>query len=158
MDALYSHSVVVIRGTTGSGKTTQVRTRKKTKFNNEKIIISFFLKVCQYILDDYIRWKEGAQCSIIVTQPRRISAISVADRVASERREEVGESVGFSVRFESTLPRPYGSILFCTVGVLLRRLERGLRGISHVGYSVHVRSFGFHNLKLCHLKFKGNRR
>ena len=89
-------------------------------------------QVCQYILDDYLRYKEGAQCSIIVTQPRRISAISVAERVASERREEVGESVGFSVRFESTLPRPYGSILFCTVGVLLRRLERGLHGVSHV--------------------------
>ncbi|KAK4029626.1 dosage compensation regulator [Daphnia magna] len=111
MDALYNHSVVVIRGNTGSGKSTQV---------------------CQYILDDYLRWKEGAQCSVIVTQPRRISAISVAERVASERREEVGESVGFSVRFESTLPRPYGSILFCTVGVLLRRLERGLHGVSHV--------------------------
>ena len=35
-------------------------------------------------------------------------------------------------RFESMLPRPYGSILFCTVGVLLRKLEGGLRGVSHV--------------------------
>ena len=69
---------------------------------------------------------------MVVTQPGRISATSVADRVAVERGEEMGESVGFSVRFESCLPRPYGSILFCTVGILLRRLERGLRGISHV--------------------------
>lgn len=30
------------------------------------------------------------------------------------------------------MPRPYGSALFCTVGVLLRRLENGLRGVSHV--------------------------
>ena len=30
------------------------------------------------------------------------------------------------------LPRPYGSIMFCTVGVLLRKLEGGLRGVSHV--------------------------
>lgn len=44
----------------------------------------------------------------------------------------IGESVGYSVRFESILPRPYGSILFCTVGVLLRKLEGGLRGVSHV--------------------------
>ena len=36
------------------------------------------------------------------------------------------------MRFESVLPRPYGSVLFCTVGVLLRRLESGLRGVSHV--------------------------
>ena len=36
------------------------------------------------------------------------------------------------MRFESRLPRPYGAVLFCTVGVLLRRLESGLRGVSHV--------------------------
>jgi ATP-dependent RNA helicase A len=58
--------------------------------------------------------------------------VSVADRVAVERCEELGVSVGYSVRFESRLPRPYGSVLFCTVGVLLRRLESGLRGVSHV--------------------------
>ena len=57
---------------------------------------------------------------------RRISAVSVADRVAVERCEELGVSVGYSVRFESRLPRPYGSVLFCTVGVLLRRLESGI--------------------------------
>jgi ATP-dependent RNA helicase A len=44
----------------------------------------------------------------------------------------LGNSCGYSVRFESILPRPYGSLLFCTVGVLLRKLESGLRGISHV--------------------------
>lgn len=69
---------------------------------------------------------------MVVTQPRRISATSVADRVALERGEELGETAGYSVRFESCLPRPYGSILFCTVGILLRRLEGGLRGISHI--------------------------
>ena len=41
-------------------------------------------------------------------------------------------SAGYSVRFESVFPRPYGGILFCTVGVLLRKLENGLRGVSHV--------------------------
>ena len=83
-------------------------------------------------------------------QPRRISAVSVADRVAYERNETLGHSTGYSVRFESVLPRHYGSILFCTVGkfmdhviphncqydimlgVLLRKLEAGLLGISHV--------------------------
>ena len=58
----------------------------------------------------------GADCNIIVTQPRRISAVSVADRVANERAEEVGCSTGYSVRFESVLPRPYGGILYCTIG------------------------------------------
>lgn len=71
-------------------------------------------------------------CNICVTQPRRISAISVAERIANERSEPIGESVGYSVRFESVLPRPFGSILFCTIGVLLRKLEAGLRGVSHV--------------------------
>lgn len=68
----------------------------------------------------------------MVTQPRRISAVSVADRIATERGEELGQSLGYSVRFESVLPRPYGGVLFCTVGVLLRKLEGGLRGVSHV--------------------------
>lgn len=67
-------------------------------------------------MDDYILAEQGGYCNIIVTQPRRISAISVADRIAVERGEELGSSIGYSVRFESVFPRPYGSILFCTVG------------------------------------------
>lgn len=57
---------------------------------------------------------------MVVTQPRRISAISVAERVAEERGEELGQTVGYSVRFESCLPRPYGSIMFCTVGKIYK--------------------------------------
>ncbi|XP_074099663.1 dosage compensation regulator mle isoform X1 [Cotesia typhae] len=111
MAAINENPVIIIRGNTGCGKTTQV---------------------CQFILDDYIASEQGAYCSIVVTQPRRISAVSVSDRVAAERCEPLGQSVGYSVRFESQLPRPYGSIMFCTVGVLLRKLEGGLRGVSHV--------------------------
>lgn len=62
---------------------------------------------------------QGAYCNIICTQPRKISALSVADRVAFERKEDVGQSVGYSVRFDSVFPRPYGAILFCTVGKLI---------------------------------------
>ncbi|XP_011877491.1 PREDICTED: dosage compensation regulator [Vollenhovia emeryi] len=76
--------------------------------------------------------QQDSSVQAIVTQPRRISAVSVADRVATERCETLGQSVGYSVRFESCLPRPYASIMFCTVGVLLRKLEGGLRGVSHV--------------------------
>ncbi|XP_055840796.1 dosage compensation regulator isoform X2 [Episyrphus balteatus] len=111
MTAINDCPVVIIRGNTGCGKTTQI---------------------AQYILEDYISSGQGAWCNIYVTQPRRISAISVAERVANERCENLGESVGYSVRFESAMPRPYGAILFCTVGVLLRKLEAGLRGISHI--------------------------
>lgn len=88
--------------------------------------------MCQFILDDYIQSGSGAYCNIVVTQPRRISAVSVADRIANERGEELGRSLGYSVRFESVLPRSHASVLFCTVGVLLRKLEAGLRGVSHV--------------------------
>ncbi|ODM98670.1 Dosage compensation regulator [Orchesella cincta] len=111
MDTISENQIVLILGETGSGKTTQI---------------------CQFILDDYLSSEQGAFCNVVVTQPRRISAISVAERVAEERGEELGQTVGYSVRFESCLPRPYGSVLFCTVGVLLRKLEAGLRGVSHV--------------------------
>lgn len=111
MEAVNDNSVVLIRGNTGCGKTTQI---------------------AQFILEDYVASGAGAWCNVAVTQPRRISAVSVAERIAFERNENLGESVGYSVRFESILPRPYGSILFCTVGVLLRKLEAGLRGVSHV--------------------------
>ncbi|UJR34291.1 hypothetical protein I4U23_021695 [Adineta vaga] len=111
LEQIKRHNVILIRGATGCGKTTQIP---------------------QYIIDDAIEHNQGAFCNIVVTQPRRISAISIAERVAWERCEELGSSCGYSVRFESILPRPYGSILFCTVGVLLRKLESGLRGISHV--------------------------
>ncbi|XP_012495448.1 PREDICTED: ATP-dependent RNA helicase A isoform X1 [Propithecus coquereli] len=111
LDAISQNSVVIIRGATGCGKTTQVP---------------------QFILDDFIQNDRAAECNIVVTQPRRISAVSVAERVAYERGEEPGKSCGYSVRFESILPRPHASIMFCTVGVLLRKLEAGIRGISHV--------------------------
>ncbi|XP_028283135.1 ATP-dependent RNA helicase A-like isoform X2 [Parambassis ranga] len=111
MAAIDSSPVVIIRGATGCGKTTQVP---------------------QYILDRFVKGGRASDCNIVVTQPRRISAVSVAERVAFERGEDLGKSCGYSVRFESVLPRPHASVLFCTVGVLLRKLEAGIRGISHV--------------------------
>lgn len=89
-------------------------------------------QICQYILEDYILSGQGAWCNVCITQPRRISAVSVSERVSTEKCEQIGQSIGYSVRFESVLPRPYGSVLFCTVGVLLKKLENGLRGVSHV--------------------------
>ena len=89
MKTINENQVVLIRGNTGCGKTTQV---------------------CQYILDDFVSTEQGAMCNVIITQPRRISAISVAERVAGERCEDLGFSIGYSVRFESVLPRPYGKV------------------------------------------------
>ena len=100
-----NNDVTICMAATGSGKTTQIP---------------------QLILDDYIDRGQGAHCNIICTQPRRLAALSVADRVAKERGEIVGGSIGYSVRFESKLPEEHGSITFCTIGVLLRRLQSAM--------------------------------
>ncbi|KAH7661050.1 RNA helicase protein [Dioscorea alata] len=95
---LESHQVVLISGETGCGKTTQVP---------------------QYILDDM--WGKGKACKIVCTQPRRISAISVAERISYERGESVGDTVGYKIRMESKGGKN-SSIMFCTNGILLRVL------------------------------------
>ncbi|XP_027331217.1 DExH-box ATP-dependent RNA helicase DExH6 isoform X1 [Abrus precatorius] len=90
--------VVLISGETGCGKTTQVP---------------------QFILDHV--WGKGEVCKIVCTQPRRISATSVSERIATERGETIGENVGFKIRLESRGGRQ-SSIVLCTTGVLLRVL------------------------------------
>ncbi|NXR59779.1 DHX36 helicase, partial [Rhadina sibilatrix] len=109
------HRVTVISGETGCGKTTQVT---------------------QFILDDHIERGLGSTCRIVCTQPRRISAISVAERVAAERAEACGNgrSTGYQIRLQSRLPRKQGSILYCTTGIVLQWLQsdKHLSSISHV--------------------------
>lgn len=51
------------------------------------------------------------------------TATSIAERVASERAESLGSSVGYQIRLEKVLPRSQGSINFCTTGVLLKFME-----------------------------------
>ncbi|KAH1049697.1 hypothetical protein GYH30_020286 [Glycine max] len=106
------NQVVVVSGETGCGKTTQLP---------------------QYILESETEAARGAVCNIICTQPRRISAMSVSERVAAERGEKLGESVGYKVRLEGMKGRDT-RLLFCTTGVLLRRLlvDRNLKGVTHV--------------------------
>jgi ATP-dependent RNA helicase DHX30 len=85
-------------------------------------------------MDSFIQNGNATDCNILVSQPRRISAISLADRIAQERNEEVGDVVGFQVRLEHVPPKELGGILFCTTGILLRKLQSnpGLEGCSHV--------------------------
>ncbi|CAH1239477.1 DHX36 [Branchiostoma lanceolatum] len=115
LQLVHKNQVVVISGETGCGKTTQV---------------------AQFILDDMIERGQGSLCHVICTQPRRISAVGVADRVASERGERCGEggSTGYSIRLENKLPRPKGSILYCTTGIILKRLlsDPYLGEVSHL--------------------------
>ena len=50
-------------------------------------------------------------CRIICTQPRRLAALSVAERVASERGENVGQIAGYQIRLESRFEKVI-SVLF----------------------------------------------
>ncbi|XP_046753606.1 ATP-dependent RNA helicase DHX30-like [Diprion similis] len=106
--------ILVVKGEPGCGKSTQVP---------------------QFLLDHFTEHGKGTACNIIITQPRKISAISLAKRVAAERKENLGECVGYQVRLQKVVPSgPSGGILFCSSGVLLRRLQQNpdLLGCSHV--------------------------
>lgn len=126
--ALRANRVVVVAGETGCGKTTQVP---------------------QFVLDDAIARGCGSEVSIVVTQPRRVSAMGVAGRVAQERGESLDKlgadaQVGYAIRGERRASRSC-RILFSTTGVLLRRLAAGgdptLQSVSHVIVDeVHERS------------------
>ncbi len=95
--AVREHPVVIVAGETGSGKTTQLP------------------KIC-------LALERGVRGEIACTQPRRIAATSVADRVASELGTRTGEAVGYRIRFEKrTGPRTFVS--FLTDGVLLAELQ-----------------------------------
>ncbi|XP_022775915.1 DExH-box ATP-dependent RNA helicase DExH5, mitochondrial isoform X6 [Durio zibethinus] len=112
LTAILQNQVLIISGETGCGKTTQIP---------------------QFILESEIDFVRGAVCNIICTQPRRISAMSVSERVASERGEKLGESVGYKVRLEGMRGKET-RLLFCTTGILLRRLliDRNLKGVTHI--------------------------
>ena len=123
------HGVLIVSGATGCGKSTQLP---------------------QLILDKALRASPPEHCSIIVTQPRRLAAVGLAQRVAAERDEEVGATVGYSIRGESRRSKKT-RILFCTIGVLLKQLEgaevssggarRGLGAVTHIVVDeVHERS------------------
>src|SRR5699024_551166 len=61
---------------------------------------------------------------IVCTQPRRLAAVSVASRVATEMGVPLGGLVGYQVRLEARLSQQT-RLLFCTHGVLLRQLLSG---------------------------------
>eukprot|EP01060_Flectonema_neradi_P008721 TRINITY_DN16225_c0_g1_i1.p1 TRINITY_DN16225_c0_g1~~TRINITY_DN16225_c0_g1_i1.p1 ORF type:complete len:1330 (+),score=351.05 TRINITY_DN16225_c0_g1_i1:530-3991(+) len=119
---LQEHDFIVVAGATGCGKTTQVP---------------------QYLLDAASDDNVGGITNIICTQPRRIAATSVAERVQSERCSSIKKQrVGYHVRFLAKVTKDC-RLLFCTTGILLRKLAHNkyLSDVSHVVVDeVHERS------------------
>jgi ATP-dependent RNA helicase DHX29 len=76
---------------------------------------------------------QGKACKIICTEPRRISAISLAQRVSAEMGEPSGvvgtnnSIIGYSIRLESNITRTT-RLAFVTNGIALRMLEAGTGG------------------------------
>jgi ATP-dependent helicase HrpA len=91
--AIRKHQVLVIAGETGSGKTTQIP------------------KMC-------LEAERGVRGLIGCTQPRRIAAHAMADRVAEELNNPLGDLVGYQVRFREQLNKD-GLVKFMTDGILL---------------------------------------
>lgn len=91
---IQQNDTLIIIGETGSGKTTQIP---------------------QFILQAGL----ADRGMIAITQPRRVAAITIATRVAKEMKSTLGETVGYTVRFEDNTSKST-KIKFITDGFLLR--------------------------------------
>ncbi|MFR9790378.1 ATP-dependent RNA helicase HrpA [Streptomyces sp. MB22_4] len=96
--AIRDHQVVIVAGETGSGKTTQIP------------------KIC-------LELGRGVRGMIGHTQPRRIAARTVAERVAEELRTPLGEAVGWKVRFTDQVNPDATFIKLMTDGILLAEIQ-----------------------------------
>lgn len=119
------HQVVIVCGETGCGKSTQVPS---------------------YILENELTG--GKACKIYCTEPRRISAISLARRVSEElgeRKSDIGTPqslVGYAIRLENKMSRET-RLVYATTGIVMRMLETSdsLGEITHLVLDeVHERS------------------
>ena len=97
-EAINNHSVVIIAGETGSGKTTQIG------------------KIC-------LELGLGRLGQIAHTQPRRVAATSVAKRIADELQCQLGETVGYQIRFANK-SQPQTLLKLMTDGVLLTEIAK----------------------------------
>ncbi|CDW55458.1 pre mRNA splicing factor ATP dependent [Trichuris trichiura] len=95
LQAISEHQIIIVEGETGSGKTTQIP---------------------QYLYEaGYCKDGKKVGC----TQPRRVAAMSVASRVATEMNVKLGMEVGYSIRFEDCTSERT-AIKYMTDGMLLR--------------------------------------
>jgi ATP-dependent helicase HrpA len=93
--AIRDHQVVIVAGATGSGKTTQLP------------------KICL----------ELGRTSIAHTQPRRIAARTIAERIADEMKVPLGSTVGYKVRFTDKVSADT-RVALVTDGILLNEIHR----------------------------------
>ncbi|WP_327696403.1 ATP-dependent RNA helicase HrpA [Streptomyces sp. NBC_00459] len=96
--AIRDHQVVIVAGETGSGKTTQIP------------------KIC-------VELGRGVRGMIGHTQPRRIAARTVAERIADELDTPLGEAVGWKVRFTDQVNQDATVIKLMTDGILLAEIQ-----------------------------------
>ncbi|WP_369272013.1 ATP-dependent RNA helicase HrpA [Streptomyces sp. R11] len=96
--AIRDHQVVIVAGETGSGKTTQIP------------------KICMEL-------GRGVRGMIGHTQPRRIAARTVAERVAEELDTPLGEAVGWKVRFTDQVNPEATFVKLMTDGILLAEIQ-----------------------------------
>uniref|UniRef100_T1JGF2 Probable ATP-dependent RNA helicase spindle-E n=1 Tax=Strigamia maritima TaxID=126957 RepID=T1JGF2_STRMM len=111
LEGIKNQQVLIIEGSTGSGKTTQVP---------------------QFILDYHQERNE--KCNIVVTQPRRIAAISIAVRVCKERNWNIGDLVGYKVGMDKSKVSRYTCLTYMTTGVFLKQLvsRKNMDDYTHV--------------------------
>ncbi|MFF2330375.1 MULTISPECIES: ATP-dependent RNA helicase HrpA [unclassified Streptomyces] len=98
LEAIRDHQVVIVAGETGSGKTTQIP------------------KICMEL-------GRGVRGMIGHTQPRRIAARTVAERVADELKTPLGEAVGWKVRFTDQVNPDATYVKLMTDGILLAEIQ-----------------------------------
>ncbi|XP_039392318.1 ATP-dependent RNA helicase TDRD9 isoform X5 [Mauremys reevesii] len=105
-----SNSVVIVHGATGSGKSTQLP---------------------QYILDYYSQ--HSTYCNIVVTQPRKIGASSIARWISRERSWALGGFVGYQVGLEKVATKDT-RLMYMTTGVLLQKIvgAKSLAEFTHI--------------------------
>jgi ATP-dependent RNA helicase DHX33 len=106
IQTVFNNDCSIFLGETGCGKTTQIP-RFLYEAREKKLLLNSTKK------------SHRNRHLICCTQPRRVAAISVAQRVASEVNQACGELIGYSVRFDEAISRRT-KIKYMTDGMLLR--------------------------------------